>query len=45
MATELRTTKLTMMAMPTTMATGDDDDDGDSATGNVATGYDNDGNG
>ena len=45
MATVLRTTKLTMMAKTTTMATGDDDDDGDGATGDVATGYDNNGNG
>ena len=42
MVTALRATKLTMMATKTTMATGNDDDDGDGATGNVATGYDND---
>ncbi len=42
MATARQATKLTMMAMPTTMATGDDDDDGDSATGNGTTGYDDD---
>ena len=56
MATALRATKLTMMATTSTMATGDDDDegnsvtgadddDGDGATGNGATGYDNDGDG
>ncbi len=56
MATALRATKLTMMATTTTMATGDDDeigdsatgdddDDGNGATGDGATGYDNDGNG
>jgi hypothetical protein len=46
-ATVLRAMKLTMMAMITTMATGNKDDDGDGATGNGATGYDddNDGNG
>jgi hypothetical protein len=33
-----RVTKLTIMATTTTMATGDDDYDGDGATGNGATG-------
>ena len=52
MATALRATKLTMMATTTTMATGDEDDngdgatgdkddDGDGATGDGATGYNN----
>ena len=46
MATVRQATKLTMMAMPLTMATGDDDNNGDSATGNGTTGYDDeDGNG
>ena len=45
MATALRATKLTMMATTTTMATGDDNYDGDGATGDGATGYDNDGDG
>ena len=37
MAMALRATKLTMMATTTTMATGNDNDDGNGATGNVAT--------
>ena len=39
--------KLTMMSTTTTMATGDNNDNGKGATGNDATGYDddNDGNG
>ena len=41
----MRATKLTMMATMTTMATGYDDDDGNGATGDIATGYDNNGNG
>ena len=46
MVTALRATKLMMMATITTMATGDEDDDGDGAMGNDATGYgDDDGNG
>ena len=45
MARGLRATKLTMMATTTTMATGDDNDDGNSATGEGATGYENDNNG
>ena len=55
MATALWATKLKMMAMKTMAtgdndddgngATGDDDDDGDSATCDGATGYDNDGDG
>ena len=45
MATALRATKLTMMATTTTMATGDDNDDGDGAMGDGTTGYDNDGDG
>ena len=44
-ATALRAMKLTMMAAETTMETGDNDDDGDGATGNSATGYDNNNNG
>ena len=40
MATAIRATTLTMMAMTTTMATGDDNDDGDGVTGDDATGYD-----
>ena len=43
MAMALRATKLTMMAMTTTMAA--DDDDGDGATDDGATGYDNDNDG
>ncbi len=43
MATALRTTKLTMVATTTTMAMGNDNDDGNGATGDVATGYDKDG--
>ena len=45
MATVLRATKLTMMATTTTMATGDDNNDGDGAMGDSATGYDKDGDG
>jgi hypothetical protein len=47
MATEQQATKLTMMATTMTMATGGDDGDGDSTTGDGAMGYDNedDGNG
>ena len=47
MATALWATKLTMMATTTTMATGDDNNNGDGAMGDGATGYDNnkDGNG
>jgi hypothetical protein len=50
MATARRATKLTMMATTTTMATGDDEDDvdgatGDGATGDGATGYDDDDDG
>ena len=45
MVTALRTTKLTMMATMTTMATGKDNNNGDGATGNVATGYDNNNDG
>ena len=41
MVTALWATKLTMMATITTMVTGNEDDDGDGATGNVPTGYDN----
>ena len=38
-----RATKLTMMAKTTTtMATGNDDNDGDGATGDGVTGYDDD---
>jgi hypothetical protein len=44
MVTALWATKLTMMATITTMATGDEDDDGDGATCNDATGYDDDNN-
>ena len=40
MVTALRATKLTMMAMTTTMAMGDDNNDG-----NGAMGYDDDGDG
>ena len=45
MATAMRATKLTMMATTTTMATGDNNKDGDGATGDSATGYKNDNNG
>jgi hypothetical protein len=41
MATALRATKLTMMATATPMATGNNDDDGNGATGDGAMGYDN----
>ena len=41
MAMAQRATKLTMMATKTTMAMGDDDDNGDGVTGNGATGFDN----
>ncbi len=44
MATAQRSTKLTMMVMTTTMAMGDNDDNGGGATGDGATGYDDDGN-
>jgi hypothetical protein len=44
MATALWATKLTMMATTKTMAAGDNDDDGNGATGDGATGYDNNGN-
>jgi hypothetical protein len=40
-----RNTKLTMMATTTTMATGDDKDDGEGATGDGATGYEVDDDG
>jgi len=40
MAMAQRATKLTMMAMTTTMVTSDDKDDGDGATGDSTTGYD-----
>jgi hypothetical protein len=39
MATVHRATKLMMMATMTTVATGDNDDDGDGATGDGATGF------
>ena len=45
MATALRATKLTMMATTTTMATGDNNDNGDGATGDCATGYNNNNDG
>ncbi len=45
MAKALRATKLTMMATTTTMATGDNNNDGAGARGDGATGYDNDGDG
>ena len=49
MAMTLRATKLTMMATTMTMAMGDDNDDGNGATCDGATGYedndDNNGNG
>jgi len=45
MATALQATKLTMMATTTTMATGNDNNDGDGATAEVATEYDNNGDG
>ena len=47
MATALWAIKLTMMATMTTMATGVNDKDGNGATGDGATGYNNnnDGNG
>ena len=45
MAPALRATKLTMMATTTTMAMGDDNNDGDGATGDGATGYDNEDDG
>ncbi len=45
MATELRATNLTMMATTTTMATGDNNDDGDGTMGDCATGYNNDNDG
>jgi hypothetical protein len=38
MATAIRATKLTMMATTTTMATGDDDVDGDGVTGDDGVG-------
>jgi hypothetical protein len=44
-ATALQTTKLTMMTMTKTMAKGDDDDNGNGATGDVAKGYNNNGDG
>ncbi len=45
MKTALRATKLRMMAMTTTMATGDDDKDGDGAMGDDVTRYDDNNNG
>ena len=47
MATALRATKLTMMAMTRTMAMGDDNDNGNGARDDSAMDYDNedDGNG
>jgi hypothetical protein len=42
MAMARRATKLTMMATMTTMVTGDNDSDGNSATVDGATGYDKD---
>ena len=45
MAPALRVTKLTMMATTTTMEMGNNDDDGNGATGNGAPGYDNNGDG
>jgi hypothetical protein len=47
LATALQATKLRMMATTMTIATGDDDNDGNSAIGDGMTGYydDDDGNG
>ncbi len=43
--TAQRATKLTMMVMTTPMALGNNDNDGDGATGNCKTGYNDDNNG
>ena len=45
MVTARRATKLTMMATITTMATDDNDYNGDGAMGDGATGYDDDDDG
>jgi len=45
MTMALWATKLRMMATMMTMVTGDDDEDGDGATGDGATKYEDDNNG
>jgi hypothetical protein len=45
LATALQATKLTMMVTMMTMATGDDDNDGNSAMGDGVMGYGNDNDG
>ena len=45
MATERQAMKLTMMAMTTPMVMGNDDNDGDDATGKGEMVYDDDNNG